>query len=171
MRFDQSLKTHAPDHREVTTADPLALSHLCQVPHLRPSVAALIHAEFWADVPGASPTSMEARLAEANSADALPLCRVAIDNGVPVGVANLIDYDDPNPRVGRPWLAGVVVVPGWRGRGLGTRLVQTLLQDARLLGETEVFLGTDSPRFYERLGARVHQQLRSDFWLLRFHLG
>lgn len=155
----------------MTTANQLALMHLWQVPHLRPALAALIHAEFWADVPGTGPDTLEARLAEASSGDTLPLCRVAIENGFPVGVANLIDYDDPNPRVGRPWLAGVVVVPGWRRRGLGTRLVQTLLHDAHLLGETEVFLGTDSPRFYERLGARVHQQLRADFWLLRFQLG
>ena len=100
----------------------------------------------------------------------MALCRVALSSGVPVGVVNLIDYDDPNPRVGRPWLAGLVVVPAWRGRGLGTRMVQAVLDDARRLGETEVFLGTDGPSFYERQGARVHQQPRPDFWLMRFEL-
>lgn len=154
----------------MTTADELDLPHLCQVPHLRPALAALIHAEFWADVPGTSPDSLAGRLAEATTTNTLPICRVAIQDGLPVGVANLIDYDDPNPRVGRPWLAGVVVVPAFRGGGLGSRLVRALLHDARRLGETEVFLGTDGPRFYERLGARIHQQLRQDFWLLRFDL-
>jgi predicted N-acetyltransferase YhbS len=65
----------------------------------------------------------------------------------------------------------MVVAPAWRRRGLGSMLVRTLLDDARRLGETRVFLGTDGPGFYERLGARIHQQLRADFWLMRFDLG
>lgn len=150
-------------------AEP-SLTHLCEVPQLRPTVAALIHHEFWQDVPGASPDTMAARLAQASRTDRLPLCRVALDGTTPVGVANLIDWDDPNPRIGRPWLAGLVVVPAWRGRGLGSRLVQAVLDDARRLGETEVFLGTDGPGFYERLGATRHQQRRDDFWLMRFAL-
>ena len=153
--------------------------HLCQLHDVcqgsallqaRAAVARMIHAEFWADVPGASPDAMAERLALAVSPEALPLCRVAMHGDMPVGVANLIDYDDPNPRVGRPWLAGLVVLPGWRGRGLGSRLVRAVLDDAHRLGETEVFLGTDGPGFYQSLGARLHQPLRLDFWLLRFSL-
>ena len=150
-------------------ADPTLLP-LFEAPDSRRAVAALIHAEFWTDVPGASPDAMEARLAQARSPDDLPLCRVALADGEAVAVANLVEYDDPNPRVGRPWLAGLVVVPSWRGRGLGTRLVQTVLEDARRLGQTQVFLGTDEPGFYQRLGAIIHQQLRPDFWVLRFEL-
>jgi predicted N-acetyltransferase YhbS len=157
----------------MTTLDPQApeLIHLCQRPALRDAAAALIHHEFWGDVPGASPAGMAQRLAQAASDDQLPLCRVALHESAPVGVVNLIDYDDPNPRVGTPWLAGMVVVPAWRGRGLGSRLVQTLLADARRLGQQQVFLGTDGPNFYARLGAVVHEQTRDDFWLMRFDLG
>jgi predicted N-acetyltransferase YhbS len=155
------------------------LAHLCQAMQGLPepgatallqAVAAMIHAEFWGDVPGASADGMAARLRQACSADALPLCRVALDGAQPVGVVNLIDYDDPNPRVGTPWLAGMVVAPAWRGLGLGSRLVRTLLDDARRLGQRQVFLGTDGPGFYTRLGAVEHQRLRSDFWLMRFDL-
>jgi N-acetylglutamate synthase-like GNAT family acetyltransferase len=49
--------------------------------------------------------------------------------------------------------------------------VQAVLDDARRLGETEVFLGTDSPQFYEKLGANRYEQLRTDFWLMLFKLG
>jgi len=154
-----------------TAAPQPPILHLCEVPQARAAVAAMIHAEFWADVPGASVERMAARLAQAGSPDALPLCRVAMDGDRPVGVVNLIDYDDPNPRIGRPWLAGLVVAPRWRGRGLGSRLVHTLLADARRLGEVQLFLGTDGPGFYTRLGAQVHRQLQPDFWLLRFDLG
>jgi predicted N-acetyltransferase YhbS len=157
----------------VTTLDPQAteLIHLCQRPELRDAVAWLIHHEFWGDVPGASPAGMAERLSEAGRDDQLPLCRVALHGGAPVGVVNLIDYDDPNPRVGTPWLAGMVVVPAWRSHGLGSRLVTTLLADARRLGQAQVFLGTDGPGFYTRLGAVVHEQRRADFWLMRFDLG
>lgn len=151
-------------------ADVATLHHLCEVPAARSAVAALIHHEFWGDVPGASVDGMAARLAQAVSADALPLCRVAMAGEAVLGVVNLIDYDDPNPRVGTPWLAGMVVVPAERGRGLGSRLVRTLLADAQRLGFRSVYLGTDGPRFYERLGAVVHEQRRADFWIMRFDL-
>lgn len=147
------------------------LFHLYELPHLRTSVATLIHNEFWSDVLDASPILMAERLAMAKANNELPLCRIAVVNGEPVGVANLIDYDDPNPRIGRPWIAGLVVVPEWRGQGLGSQLVQAVLDDARGLGETEVFLGTDSQQFYEELGANRYEQLRTDFWLMHFKLG
>jgi predicted N-acetyltransferase YhbS len=91
-------------------------------------------------------------------------------NDEAVGVVNLIDFDDPNPHVGSPWLAGLVVIPYWRGQGLGSLLVKTVLDDAIRLGKSEVFLGTDSPKFYEKLGANRYQQLRADFWLMHFKL-
>jgi predicted N-acetyltransferase YhbS len=152
----------------MTALEPISLLHLYEVANTRPQAAAMIHAEFWADVPGVSPDAMADRLALATSHHKLPLCRIAISDGELVGVANLIDYDDPNPRVGRPWLAGLVVAPAWRGRGVGVRLVRAVLDDAYRLGEEEVFLGTDSPEFYERLGAARFTQLRQDFWLMRF---
>jgi predicted N-acetyltransferase YhbS len=152
------------------TSPAVELHHLCRVPQVRAEVAALIHHEFWADVADASVETMAARLAQAGSPDALPLCLVAMEGAVPVGVVNLIDYDDPNPRVGTPWLAGMVVAPSWRGRGLGSRLVLALLDEAQRLRQSEVFLGTDGPSFYTRLGAQVHQQLQERFWLMRFDL-
>jgi predicted N-acetyltransferase YhbS len=148
----------------------LRIVHLHEVPDTMPALAALLHAEFWADEPGVTPDSLAGRLAEARSADRLPLCRVALLGGTPVGLVNLIEYDDPNPRIGRPWLAGMAVVAAWRGRGVGSRLVRTVLEDARRLGEARVFLGTDGPGFYRRLGAVVHEQRRADFWLMRFDL-
>ena len=145
--------------------------HLFELPHLRIQVATMIHDEFWSDVVDASPDLMAKRLEMAGADNSLPHCRIAIVNDEPVGVVNLIDYDDPNPRVGRPWLAGLVVIPDWRGQGLGSMLVKTVLEDAIRLGETEVFLGTDSPKFYEKLGANRYKQLQADFWLMHFKLG
>ena len=147
------------------------LLHLCAAPApALDAVAAMIHAEFWSGVPGVGPDTLARRLEQARSPDALPLCRVALHGDTPVGVVNLVDHDDPNPRLGSPWLAGMVVAPAWRGRGLGTRLVRALLDDALRLGQRQVFLGTDGPGFYARLGAVVHQPLRPDFWIMRVDL-
>ena len=102
--------------------------HLFELPHLRIQVATMIHDEFWSDVVDASPNLMAKRLEMAGADNSLPLCRIATVNDDPVGVVNLIDYDDPNPRVDRPWLAGLVVMPDWRGQGLGSMLVKRFLK-------------------------------------------
>jgi predicted N-acetyltransferase YhbS len=150
--------------------DEIQIRHMHELPHLRDQLGQMLYDEFWAGVEGVSPQSMARRLAQAQGSDALPLCRVATSGGQALGLVNLIEYDDPNPRVGSPWLAGMLVRPDQRGRGLGARLVRTLLDDAQRLGQAQLFLGTDGPGFYARLGAQVHQQLRADFWIMRFEL-
>lgn len=154
------------------TPDPLPIE-LCPLPGClqhRRAVAGLIHHEFWTAVPGASVDGMEARLAEVADLDRLPLCLVALHAGAPVGVVNLIVADEPNPVQWSPWLAGMVVAAPYRGRGVGSALVNGLLAEARRLGIGAVYLGTDGPGFYARLGAVVHQQPRPDFWFMRFDL-
>ena len=144
--------------------------HLFERPTLRPAVAQLIHDTFWTTVPGATADSMALRLAQADRADAIPLCRVAVHDGQAIGVVNLVDSDDENRPEWSPWLAGMVVAEPWRGRGVGSRLVRTLLADAQGLGLPRVYFGTDGPGFYSRLGAVSQEQVRPDFWFMRFDL-
>lgn len=144
--------------------------HLFERPALRPAVARLIHDEFWAEVPGASAEAMAQRLLQADRPDRVPLCRVAVLDGVAVGVVNLVDNDDENHPEWTPWLAGMVVAAAWRGQGIGSVLVRTLLDDARRLQVPRVYFGTDGPGFYTRLGAVHHQQPREGFWFMRFDL-
>jgi predicted N-acetyltransferase YhbS len=143
---------------------------LFEVPQHLPSVAALIHHEFWTHVPGASVERMQARLAEADSADQVPLALVAVQDSQVVGAINLVDNDDDDHTHWHPWLAGLVVAQAWRGRGIGSTLVQTLLAHAQRLGFERVHFGTDGPAFYVRLGAVLHQQMRDDFCFMRFDL-
>ena len=63
--------------------------HLFEHPQYRLTLAALIHNEFWQEVPGASVACMADRLAQAASAHVIPLCLVALQGGVPIGVVNL----------------------------------------------------------------------------------
>jgi predicted N-acetyltransferase YhbS len=147
------------------------ITHLFHVPQHRAAVAHLIHHEFWTEVPGASVESMANRLALASSADAVPLCLVALnDNGQPVGAVNLVESDDDDHTHWTPWLAGMVVASPQRGQGIGTALVQALLKEARRLIVPHVYLGSDGPGFYTRLGAVEVEQPRAGFWFLRFDL-
>jgi predicted N-acetyltransferase YhbS len=149
----------------------MRITHLFGVPHHRAAVAHLIHHEFWTGVPGASVQGMASRLALACSTDAMPLCLVALtDDDQPVGAVNLVESDDDSHNDWTPWLAGMVVAAAHRGQGIGTALVQTLLKEAQRMGVPRVYLGSDGPGFYARLGAVVAEQPRADFWFLRFDL-
>ena len=147
------------------------ICHLCEVPQHTGVVAALIHEAFWTTVPGASVALMAQRLAQAADVNTVPLCLVALQQGQPVGVVNLVHNDDEDHAHWHPWLAGMVVAPGWRGQGMGSALVLELLEQARRLGLPRVYFGTDGPGFYERLGAVVQEQPRPGFWFMRFDLG
>jgi predicted N-acetyltransferase YhbS len=148
----------------------VAIVHLFEHPALRLAVAQLIHDTFWTEVPGATASGMAQRLALAARADRLPLCRVAVQDDQAIGVVNLVDSDDDDHPQWSPWLAGMVVAEAWRGRGVGSQLVRTLLADAQRLGVPRVYFGTDGPGFYTRLGAVQHEQVRPDFWFMRFDL-
>lgn len=151
---------------------PVHITHLFEVPHHRISVASLIHDEFWTEVPGASVQAMAERIAQARSADAVPLCLVAVNHSDEVlGAVNLVESDNDDHPEWTPWLAGMVVAAPWRSRGVGTALVQALLAHARRLGLQQVYLGSDGPGFYTRLGAAVHARPRKGFCFLRFDLG
>ncbi len=154
----------------VRHAMTLTIVHLFERPALRLAVARLIHDEFWTSVPGASVERMTQRLTRAGRADRIPLCRVAVHGGQAIGVVNLVESDDDDHSDWSPWLAGLVVADRWRGRGVGSLLVRSLLDDARRMGLLRVYFGTDGPGFYTRLGAVQQQQPRPDFWFMRFDL-
>jgi len=127
--------------------------------------------EFWTRVPGVTAQTLEARIAEADSGTALPLCRLALDGDDLLGVINLIDADDDRYPELAPWLAGLVVDVRSRGRGVGAALVRQLLADAAALRCPVVYLGTAGPAFYARLGATVQAQPSPTDWIMRFDLG
>ena len=64
----------------------------------------------------------------------------------------------------------MVVAAPYRGQGVGSLLVRTLIGHARRLRLPRVYFGTDGPGFYTRLGAVVHEVPRERFWFMRFDL-
>ncbi|HTV70295.1 MAG TPA: GNAT family N-acetyltransferase [Rhizobiaceae bacterium] len=52
-----------------------------------------------------------------------------------------------------PWLAGLVVAPAFRRRGIGAQLVEAVEKHARRVGCSELYLYTDEVEpFYAKLG-------------------
>jgi GNAT superfamily N-acetyltransferase len=83
---------------------------------------------------------------------------LALDGDEAVGMAGLAI------RGGRGWVSGFGVVPAWRRRGLGRRLLAALLESARAYGlrqlSLEVLAGNDAARrLYEGAGMRVTRDL------------
>jgi len=83
---------------------------------------------------------------------------LALDGGEPVGAAGLAI------RGVRGWVSSFAVVPAWRRRGLGRRLMSELLERARAYGlrqlTLEVIEGNDAAqRLYEGAGMRVTRDL------------
>jgi predicted N-acetyltransferase YhbS len=146
----------------------VTIDHLCHHPSLLPAVAQLIYDEFWTGEADASPAWMACRLREASDPSRIPLAYVALAEGEMVGTINLIDNDDERRPHLWPWLAALAVVPAWRSRGVGSELVNALLQAAAALDINTVYFGTDGPDFYRRLGAVEHEQVTDKFCIMRF---
>ncbi len=146
----------------------IRIEALLQHAHHVDAVADLVWREFWAGVEGGMSRDDLARAFGGRDRHGRVLASlVALDDDRLLGCVHLIDNDDASLPDLHPWLAALVVVPGHRGRGIGTALVQALLGQARTLGFDSLWLGSDGPGFYERLGASRHLRKSADFWVLR----
>ncbi len=80
-------------------------------------------------------------------------CFVAFEGGEPAGTASLVRQDLESRPDLSPWLAGVFVAPGFRGRGLATRLVRHVEAHAAAAGIPALWLYTAAADgLYARLG-------------------
>jgi len=98
--------------------------------------------------------------ATAASQGLMPWTVALLEDGAPVGTASLVANDlEERPEL-TPWLAGVVVAPHARGRGLAARLVAAIEQRAAAAGIPTLWLYTGSAeRIYARLGWSTVEQI------------
>ncbi|MCK9606748.1 MAG: GNAT family N-acetyltransferase [Methylomonas sp.] len=77
-------------------------------------------------------------------------------NGQLAGSAAIVASDmDTRPTL-TPWLASVFVAPPFRNRGIGGRLVEHAMLQARLGGIETLYLFTpDQAAFYQKLGWQI----------------
>ena len=71
-----------------------------------------------------------------------------------VGMATLVDDDElPNAPEPGPWLAAVLTLPTYRGRGVATAVVQRIVRQAHELGIPALYLYTsDQQQWYANKG-------------------
>jgi predicted N-acetyltransferase YhbS len=161
----------APDYKRISTVATIQITHLFNHPHLIDAVAHMIYDEFWYDVvDGMSVADLVAHLKTANDETRIPVSLIALRGNQLLGTVNLIENDDSARAHLRPWLAAMVVRADVRGQGIGSQLVKALLESARLLNLPKLYFGTDGPGFYTRLGAKKHEQVRDDFFIMKFDL-
>lgn len=146
--------------------ESITIDHLCRTPAHLHQVASWIHGAFWTRS-GKGVETVIGLLREARDPHRIPLSLLAFVEREPAGTVNLVASDSRTRPDLSPWLAALYVDPSRRGRGIGARLVRRLVAEASRLGCTEVFLETDIPEFYERLGARRFQPLADGGWILR----
>lgn len=109
--------------------------------------------EFGRWGPGSSLETWTARLAKGTRRDGIPTTFVAFVDDEPVGSALLLEHNMTTHDDLSPWLAGVYVIPAYRGQGIGEALVRHSEMQAGQIGCPRLYLYTPSVEgFYERLG-------------------
>lgn len=132
------------------------ISYLAEHPHLIPTLAGWHHAE-WAHLnPGDTVEARISRMQRLLAKEQVPTAFVALEGETLLGSASLIDNDMDTRKDLWPWLASVYVAPEYRDRGVGSALVQRVVDEARALGVETLYLFTpDRESLYARMGWKV----------------
>ncbi len=134
----------------------IRIKYLADHPECIPTLAEW-HFHQWSYLsPGDSLERRAAMLRSHSGRRQIPTTFVALADVVPIGCASLIEYDMDTRMHLSPWMASVYVDPEHRRRGTGTALVQRVVDEARALGVSTLYLYTpDREGFYSHLGWQV----------------
>jgi GNAT superfamily N-acetyltransferase len=126
---------------------------LSERPGWVPRLAELHHAQWSPLLKGWTREEAERELATHTGGAVVPTTIVAEVDGEFAGSVSLLESDDLDTRDWSPWLASLLVLPQFRRRGLGGRLVRRCVDTARGLGISTLYLYTDdAAAWYARLG-------------------
>lgn len=129
----------------------IEIKNFVACPEVLPLVAQRVFEQWFSTTPGYSADAMLARMRGGRERE-LPIGLVAFFDGEPAGTVSLLERDLKEPTTLRPWLAGLLVFPEFRKAGVGSKLVRAVEQNAALVSEREVYLVTEIPEYYERMG-------------------
>ncbi len=115
---------------------------LADHPECLDTLAAWHHAEWRELLPGWTAAQARADLETHRGRATIPTTVVACAGDQVIGSASLLERDIPGTEAWSPWLASVYVDPAYRRRGIGWRLVDRVLDEARGLGITVLYLFT-----------------------------
>lgn len=146
-----------------TQGDAVAFAWLSERPDWVPRLAALHHAQWSPLLPHWDLASAEAELRTHTGGARVPTTILALVDGGLAGSVSLLANDDERIRAYSPWLASLLVLSEFRGRGIGAALVRRCVDVAAQLGIARLHLYTDDAApFYQRLGWRVLARDRLD---------
>ena len=92
----------------------------------------------------------------------LPQTFVALIDGDPAGMYQLSMSDDLNSRPDLyPWLINVYVDEKFRGRNVARELMNTVKENAKELGLTELYLYTKHIGLYEKFGWKFIEEVKT----------
>jgi GNAT superfamily N-acetyltransferase len=138
----------------------MRIEYLADHPELVHELAVLHYGQWGYLRPAQTLEERTQRLQDACGRGGVPSVVVALDaDGALCGSAMLIASDmDARPEL-TPWLAGVYVVEGFRGRGCGSALVARVESEASAVGVERLYLYTPSAAdFYGRLGWTIEDR-------------
>ena len=127
--------------------------YLADHPHHIPAVAHWHHAA-WGHLRHDDSLERRIKRLEGNMGhQEIPTVFIAVEDDTVLGSASLIPHDMDTRKDLTPWLASVYTDEVHRGRGVGSTVVQRVMDEAKTLGVEMLYLMTpDRQTFYERLG-------------------
>src|ERR1035437_9622691 len=114
----------------------IAIYDLADFPHWVPIISGWFQFERHS-LPGEHRVEIEHGVDGCVQKDRLHAVLVAVVDGELVGTVAL--QDKTLPLGESPWIAGLYVVPGFRKRGIGTRLLRAAENKARAIGLNKVY--------------------------------
>ena len=118
------------------------------------------HHEEWGDYnPGLTLEQRIQRMQPHLEDVAVPSTYVAMDHNI-LGSADIVRHDMRIHQELTPWLASVYVEQSHRQQGIGTSLVNHVMQQAVTAGYSKLYLFTpDQMNFYRRLGWQQYSKV------------
>ncbi|MBN9289040.1 MAG: hypothetical protein BGO43_01695 [Gammaproteobacteria bacterium 39-13] len=130
------------------------IAYLKDYPQHLSLIAQWIFNEWGHYNPGSSLDRAKSKLSEHLNKDSLPITFIALENNQPVGTCSLRINDGIRPDLA-PWLGSLYIEPNARGRGLGEKLIDSVISKARSMKYPKLYLLTFDatlPNWYRKLG-------------------
>jgi N-acetylglutamate synthase-like GNAT family acetyltransferase len=131
----------------------VSVEHLAEHTMAIPQLAAWVQWEWGYLLPETTFAMMVSTFKKRVFYHQIPETFVATADRQIVGMASIDQYDMTTRPDLSPWLAAVYVTPEFRHKGIGSRLVRAVMQEAVVLGLDRIYLFTPNKmNFYNRLG-------------------
>lgn len=118
-----------------------------------PEIVSWLHTQWGYLMPDVSPEKLAEIFENRLTLHQIPETFVARCDGEVVGTASLVNHDMSTRIDLTPWLASVYIKAEHRGQGIGSQMVQAVMNEAKILGIEKFYLFTPNrTAFYARLG-------------------